>query len=156
MKTTDVINPLSYSEIKSIYNQLDYIGLDNDEIRQAIDHLSNYDSNDFESGNYRLIITEDIDEIMQDELESDEYILGCFNSWFISDSCDIDIEVVEALQESDKYDVLGRLILKSGNLKELQSEYVRLDGYGHHFNHYDGNQWELNANNTIYHVFKIG
>ena len=43
---------------------------------------------------WRFIREDAIDAIMQDELSADEYILGCFNDWFLAHVLDIDIYVI--------------------------------------------------------------
>ena len=92
---------------------------------------------DFEVDNYRFIHEDEIDEIQKDELKSDTYLLGCFKDWFLADVSGLNIRVIQALQKAEAYDELGELMLN--HIDEIQSEYSRLDGYGHYFSHYDGN-----------------
>lgn len=103
---------------------------------------------------WRFIREDAIDAIMQDELSADEYILGCFNDWFLADVLDMDIDVIQAMQKADAYEALGKLVISTGKLQELQKKYVQADGYGHHFAHYDG--FEGNLNTQPYFAFKIG
>ena len=56
---------------------------------------------DFEINNYRFIHQGSIDEIQCNELESDEYILGCFTDWFLADVLELDIDVVQAMQKAE-------------------------------------------------------
>ena len=157
MKTTELMNELSFTELKSVYNQLENIGLDNDQIREFISEYCQYDSNDFEiDGRYRFIHESDIDQIQQDELSGDPYILGCFNDWFIADNTDLSIDIVKALQKAYQYDAIGKHILDNGYLSDIQSEYAKVDGYGHHFSHYDGSECELSINGVTYYLFIIG
>ena len=67
------------------------------------------DDRDFEVDGYRFIHMNDIDDVQQDELSSDEYILGCFNAWFLADVLGIDTDVIEAMQKAEAYE--GNYIL---------------------------------------------
>ena len=117
---------------------------------EVLRNMENLDS-DFEVGNYRFIHTDDIDEVQRDELSSDEYMLGCFNASFLASVLDIDQDVIEAMQKAEAYEAVGKLVLSMDKLEELQQDYVKWDGYGHHFNHYDGNEIETGN----YHIFQI-
>lgn len=102
-------------------------------------------SDDFEWAGFRVIKSDHIDEIMQQELGDDEYLLGCFSSWLIADVLDVDCDAIERIQKTGEYSALGAMInSKSGALEELQKQYAALDGYGHHFNSYDGSEVEIN------------
>ena len=133
--------------VHMVKNELNF---DSDEAREMVLSLRDGE-NDFEVGNYRFISEDAIDEIMQDELSSDEYVLGCFTDWFLADVLDIDIDVIQAMQSADAYEALGKLVISKGKLEELQRQYVIADGYGHHFNHYDFNEWEAGG----YYAFRI-
>ena len=106
-------------------------------IRELCDNAAIDENADFEVDNYRFIKENSIDKIQQDELSSDEYTLGCFNAWFLADVLNIDIDVIEAMQKSEAYDVIGELVLSMGKLDELQKAYASADGYGHYFSSYD-------------------
>lgn len=111
-------------------------------------------SKDFEVDGVRFIHCNDIDDILADELSSDLYMLGCFNDWFLADVLDLDVDVIQAMQEAQAFEALGKLIVSMNKLGELVDGYVSADGYGHHFNHYDGNEQELTIGvNDYYHVF---
>lgn len=146
---------LTYTETKELINTLkdkDYI----DDYREVAENIISLDS-DFYSpcDNYRFINSDNIDEIMQDELASDEYILGCFNAHFLSHIIDIDYDVIEAMQKAGAYEAIGKLIISLDKLEELQQDYVSADGYGHHFAHYDGYENEIHVLNELYYVFKV-
>lgn len=117
------------------------------------------ENEDFEVDNVRFINSDSIDQIQQDEMESDLYCLGCFNSWFISDCIGIDGDVIEAMQKAEAYEAVGKLIISLGKLGELQEAYASADGYGNHFNHYDGNEEEFRISDPtiggdqMFHVF---
>ncbi len=125
----------------------DVVTDDKDYIREIIESMAN-DEDDFYVNDYRFISKDAIDEIMVDELLSDEYFLGCCSAWFIADMTDLDISDVEKAQKDENFTLLGCLMAK--NIKEVQEEMVSLDGYGHHFNHYDGNEEEIGN----YYVFR--
>lgn len=111
------------------------------------------ENEDFEIDNYRFISNEEIDAIQQDELKSDLYILGCFNADFIADQTNIPYKAVLALQKADAYEELGEMMKEF--IEEIQEEYSRLDGYGHHFGRYDRNGYEAELNGIDYHYFKV-
>jgi len=122
-------------DLIDLANELD---LDKRELFDAMES-----DNDFELDGYRFIHSNYIDDIQLDELENDPYILGCFNDWFIADNTDLSYDIVRALQDGEKFEELGNHIIDNNFTKEIQSEYARLDGYGHHFSHYDGNTNEF-------------
>lgn len=126
------------------------IDLDNSELIEALTEIDNL-SDDFEVGNYRFISVGEIDEIQQNELEGDLYILGCFNASFLAGVLDIDQDVIESMQSSEAFEAVGKLIISMDKLEELQSEYASVDGYGHHFAHYDHHEHEIGD----YLAFKI-
>jgi hypothetical protein len=136
---------MKYSEIKEVK---EFTG---DDWREAVEHIT-IESNDFEAGNHRFIHEDDIDEIMQDELSSDEYILGCFNDFFLADVLDIDINVIEEMQAAEAFEAIGKLVISLGKLGELQQQYVSADGYGHHFSSWDGSEEQLGD----YYIFRVG
>lgn len=111
------------------------------------------DTDDFEVDNVRFIRTDCIDSILVEELGNDDYMLGCFNAWFIADVTGIDTDVIEVMQKAEAFEAIGKLIKSLGKLEGLASAYVSADGYGHHFNIYDGCEDELRVAGTIYHVF---
>lgn len=100
-------------------------------------------SGDSQSNNWRMISADQIDQVMQDELECDEYMLGCFNAWFLADILEIDTDAVERIQASECFEALGQLVISGNKLKALQEAYRDADGYGHHFAHYDGEEHEV-------------
>lgn len=108
---------------------------------------------DFEVNNVRFISDETILEVLAEELSNDEYILGCFSSRFISDQTGVDRDVIDAMQKAEAFEAVGKLILSLCDMEAFAEAYVSADGYGHHFNHYDGNEEEITYNGTLYHVF---
>ncbi len=108
---------------------------------------------DFEVNNVRFIAVDEIDQILADELESDHYILGCFNASFIADQCNWPVELVEAAQKGEAYEALGKAIKDNTDMVVFAEAYSSADGYGHHFNYYDHNQEEITIGGTDYLVF---
>ena len=133
-------------EVKNLSNELDI------DFKELVENV-NEQNNDFEIGNYRFIASDEIDKIQQDELKSDLYILGCFNDWFIADNTNLSLKVVQALQKAEAFEELGELMVDE--IETIQSEYSRLDGYGNHFAHYDGDEWEINLNGVNYYYFRV-
>jgi hypothetical protein len=129
----------------------DELNLDLEEVIENIDD----EKDDFTVGDYRFIHQDEIDQILEDELGCDAYILGCFNAWFIVDNTDLSIDIVEALQNSEQYEIIGRHILDNDYLEDFAKAYSDADGYGHHFNHWDGGQIEDILSETGYYVFRI-
>ncbi len=101
----------------------------------------------------RFINTHAIDDIQQDELRADLYVLGCFNAGFLAEILELDKDCIEAVQKAEAFEGLGKLIIAMDKLEDLQAEYARLDGYGHHFNHYDFSEAELQVGPRLFHVF---
>lgn len=140
---------MKYSQIKQIKKFCD--GLFSEPDWKEV--ISNSGEDDFTVGDVRFISDASIDSIQCDELENDTYILGCFNSWFIADVLGIDEDVIIAMQKADAFDAIGKLIISMGKLEELQQAYVSADGYGHHFNSWDGGEEEITIDGQLYHVF---
>ena len=109
------------------------------DVRQVLENIS-IDERDFGVGNYRFIHEDIIDQTQQDELGSDLYVLGCFNSGFLAGVLGLDRDVIASMQQADAYEALGKLIVSMEKLANLQADYSAADGYGHHFNPYDGGE----------------
>lgn len=138
---------MRYSEIKEIKKELEAVGFD--DWRSFIEEYVN-ETADFDVDGYRFIHQDNIDEIMQEELGSDLYALGCFNDWFLADVLDVDYYAIKAMQEAEAYKAIGMLIISMGKLEKLQKEYARFDGYGDYFDHYDGIENMVD----VYYVFR--
>ena len=133
-------------EVKNLSNELDI------DFRELTEQITD-ENDDFEIDNYRFIKVSEIDAIQQNELKDDLYSLGCFNADFIEDNTNLSLKVIQALQKAEAFEELGELMLD--DIETLQSEYVSMDGYGHHFGRYDGNEHETVLNNVEYYYFKI-
>lgn len=142
MKTT-------FSNLKAIIELCKNNSIDYKEVINNI--LSN--EIDFEVNNYRFIHEDEIDSIQCDELKSDTYILGCFNADFLADIINIPYKAILALQKSECYSELGEIC--EDYVPKIQQEYSRLDGYGHHFAHYDSYTIEDILAITGYYVFRV-
>ena len=108
--------------------------------RDVFEAIQNEET-DFEVDGVRFIHTDHIDQIQQEELLSDTYILGCFNADFLSGHLPWDTDTIRDLQDKEQFEAIGALVAQ--NIEAIQAEYSGLDGYGHHFNRYDGSEWEF-------------
>ena len=133
-------------DIKELSIELDI------DFKELVENLES-ENDDFELEDYRFISNSEIDQIQQDELKSDLYVLGCFNASFIADNTNIPYKAIEALQKADAYEALGEMM--EDDIEAIQEEYARLEGYGHHFGRYDGNEYEIKLNGIDYYYFKV-
>lgn len=90
---------------------------------------------------YRFIHESVIMEILIDELKSDLYILGCFNADFLAGITGWPSDMIRAVQDAEKFESLGESLLEF--VDEIAESYSSIDGFGHHFASYDGNETEL-------------
>ncbi len=126
---------LSKSDVKELIN----LDLYNEEVLEQMESQED----DFEEGRFRFIHKDEIDKIQQDELSSDEYILGCFNAEFLCNILPISYDAIKKMQECEAFEAVGEIIIGGGHLEEVQEQYASADGYGQHFNSYDGNEYEV-------------
>jgi MoaA/NifB/PqqE/SkfB family radical SAM enzyme len=140
---------MDYSKIKELLQLAENLGIDKYELSENIENLED----DFEVDDFRFIKENQALDIAIDLYKEDEYILGCFNDWFIADNCNIPYNCVQALQKAEGFSELGELMLDNG-IEELIEEYIRLDGYGHVFGSYDGGYDKINLNDEDYIYFK--
>jgi hypothetical protein len=120
--------------------------------REVVENVTSGET-DFEVDNVRFISADTIDEVLAGELAGDEYVLGCFNASFIAGVTGWPIALIEAAQKDEAYQALGEAIIKEGYTEEMAKQYASADGYGHHFNSYDGSEEELDINGTDFYVF---
>jgi hypothetical protein len=125
-----------FSQLKNI---IDFCNAESIDFKEVINQI-NSDECDFGVGNYRFISESEIDEIQCYELKSDTYFLGGFNADFLSDIINVPYKAIVALQKADCYSELGEIC--EDYISEIQQEYSRLDGYGHHFAQYDSETLE--------------
>lgn len=142
---------LTFSQIKTIKSFCEEL-FSTPDWREVVGQITE-DETDFEVDNVRFIHTDSIDSIMTDELEGDEYVLGCFNASFIADVTGWPLMLIEAAQKGEAFKEIGEALIDGGFVEGLAKAYSYADGYGHHFNSYDGNEEELNINGSMFHVF---
>lgn len=142
---------MKYSDIKQIRNFCNDL-FSTPDWREVVGNIENEET-DFEVDNVRFINSDNIDQIQEDELGSDDYILGCFNASFLSGILEIDQDVIEAMQKAEAFEVVGKLIKSLGKLGEVQQEYASADGYGHHFNSYNFGMEEIKVGGQLFYVF---
>lgn len=110
-------------------------------------------SNDFEIDNVRFIKESEIVSILAEELGSDESILGYFNADFLSRHVNAPEELIKCAQQGEQFEMLGEWVGKTADMEALAEDYASCDGYGHHFNSYDGSEEELIIGDLTYLVF---
>jgi len=144
------LNKMKKQEVRNIIQLSNHLSIDK---RELFDQI-NEKNESFEVENYTFLSE---DEALKDVInmyECDEYLLGSFYASFIDDFVYLNLEDIISIQESDKNHILGKIILNSGKLDEMMEEYIRLDGYGHALNSYDGNYDEINLNGIDYIYFR--
>lgn len=120
---------------------------------EVMEHINNEDT-DFEVDGVRFIHTDAIDDVLAEELASDAYVLGSFNASFLAGVTGWPEFLIKlANREGIFNEELGQQLIDGGFVKEIAEQYAQADGYGHHFNHYDFSETELEINGTMYHVF---
>ena len=143
-------NTISITEIKNTINIANDLNICKYDL---LDNIKNNETN-FEVDNYTFLTeNEALNEVIN-MYSCDNYILGCFNADFIEDFITLDYDSIKVLQEGEQFDIIGKLIMNSGNLNDMMAEYIRLDGYGHALNSYDGNNDELTINSTDFIVYR--
>ena len=142
---------LKFSQIKALRNFCESLDSSPD-WKEVLQNMMDAED-DFEVDNVRFISEDNIDEILADELENDEYCLGCFSTWALSDATSISLEVFEAMQKAEAYEAIGKLVIDLDKVSDLAQILVQYDGYGHHFNGYDGSEEEITFNGVNYYVF---
>lgn len=142
MKTT-------YSNLKTVIELCKYNSIDHKEV---VNNILNEEP-DFEIDGYRFVHEDSIDEIQCNELKSDTYLLGCFNADFLADIIPIPYKAIIAMQKADCYAEIGEVC--EDYINEIQQEYSRLDGYGHHFSCYDSRTIEDILSISGYYVFRV-
>ena len=126
------------------------VELESNEIREFAKEIK-AENEDFEIGNYRFIHSNKINEIMTEELEDDNYILGCFNSCFLADHCSLPEEIIEIIQKAEAYGDLGQWLIDEGLVEDIAKDYADAEGCGDHFALYDGYTHDI----ADYYGFKI-
>jgi glutamate racemase len=143
---------MKLKELKELINFLEDLNFEMDHLKEVLEAIEDNEI-DFEVNDYRFINSNNIDEIQQEELLSDTYVLGCFNADFLADIINVPYKAIVVLQKADCCSELGEIC--EDYIQEIQKKYARLDGYGHHFGWYDGKEHELNINGQLFHVFRV-
>lgn len=142
---------MKFSEIKTVISFCNENNIE--DWKEVVENIKSGES-DFEINDFRFISSEEIDNIQTGELESDPYILGCFNSAFISECTGWPEILISAAQKGENYEEIGQELIDGDFVKKIQEMYSGYDSYGHHFGHYDGETHEdlLHLN---YYAFQI-
>ena len=107
---------------------------------------------DLNGDEYRFIHNNVIDDVIAQDLKDDPYILGCFNADFLCHYIPLSSDQIQHVQDAEGFEAIGYLVLAHGELDELVSDMISADGYGHYFNHWNGDEIELN--NVPYRMFQ--
>lgn len=108
---------------------------------------------DFEVDGVRFLHDDVILDTLVDELANDEYILGGFAAWCIAEATGWPEVLIKAAQKAAAYAEIGAAMDK-WQIRKLAEIYSSADGFGHHFNGYDGNEEELSVDGFgLFHVF---
>jgi hypothetical protein len=145
---------MKYSQIKALKSFCE----DQHSMPDWKDVLSNLQNNedDFTVDNVRFIADDNILSIMADDIFSDNYCLGCFNASFIASNSNLNFELVEACQQAEAFEAIGKALndtLDQDGKESFCEAYASADSYGHHFNGYDFSESEYRFNGKLYHVF---
>ena len=140
---------MKYSEIKNLKALCQSL-LSEPDWREVLNNALSDD--DFEVDNTRFIADESIDQIQADEMQADSYILGRFNAYAIAEATGWPVVLIEAAQKGEAFEEIGDAMSRE-QVEALQQIYCSADGYGHHFNGYDGNEEEIEVNGKLFHVF---
>ena len=141
---------MKYSEIKQVKDFCESLFRTPD-WRQVLEAVLNGET-DFEVNEVRFITSDTIQEVLEDELAADEYLLGCFTASAISEATDWPIALIEAAQKGEQFEAIGKA-MTGEHIAALADLYAHYDGYGHHFNHWDGSEEEVTINGIDFYVF---
>ena len=139
-----------------IPSELENVGFDSAdclELFEAVDDDSDVTLELPNGEEWRMIADSEIAEIHHDELTDDPYTLGCFSSSFIASHLGISSVAVEKFQQAEAFAGIGELILAS-DTREFCEDYANVDGYAHHFAHYDHEGYEVELNGQTFHAFR--
>lgn len=129
---------LTYTQTKDLINLSD---------RKSVETYINEENN--YSDTYRIISEDDALKEVKNSYKCDLYMLGCFNASFIKDYISLDYEDINALQDSEQFEIVGKLIMNSGNFDDMMQCYIDTDGYCAALNSYYGNYEEYSGLDLI-------
>ena len=108
---------------------------------------------DFEVDGVRFIHDDVILSVLADELTNDEFILGCFAAGCIAEATGWPEVLITTVQKAEAYAEIGAA-MDADQVRKLAEIYSSADGFGHHFNRYDGSEEELIVDGFgLFHVF---
>jgi hypothetical protein len=110
---------LTYTEVKDLIKLTD-----RKTVKAYIKEENNYNNT------YKILSEEDALEEIKNMFKGDYCILGSFKAGFIADFISLDCEDIKTMQEGEHFEIIGKLIMNSGNFDYMMEEYVRLDGWG--------------------------
>lgn len=144
---------MNNNELKTIEQIKEYCNslFSTPDYEEVIENVAN-NVTDFQVNEVRFISADCIHEVLEDELACDEYLLGCFNADAIADATGWPIALIEAAQKGEQYEEIGKA-MTGEHVAELARIYSSADGYGHHFNQYDGNEETVIIRGNEYYVF---
>lgn len=94
---------------------------------------------DFVMNKYRFIHKDDIDNVVIESYLGDEYVLGSFYPSFISEASDLSEELVKAIQDAGRNELIGQHLIDNGYAEDMIIGASAQDGYGAMLDSYDGN-----------------
>jgi hypothetical protein len=115
-----------------------------------------YDPNVYSAnGNEYMVLTEN--EANDECFRYFEESLWAFNPSFLSFNTDLPEEVFEVLQErcEASSDAVLKLVEKCGNIDDLVTEAVAVDGRGPFLSGYDGKENEVYINGTWVYIYRM-
>ncbi len=140
---------MKYSEIKNLKAFCQFLHSE-PSWREVLEQALSDD--DFEVDSVRFIADESIDQIQADEMQGDSYVLGLFSAYVIAEVTDWPVALIEAAQKGEAFEEIGEAMSRE-QVEALQQIRCLADGYGPHFNSYDGNEEEVEINGKLFHVF---
>lgn len=141
---------MKYSEIKKVKEFCNSL-FSTPDWREVVEAINNGET-DFEVDDVRFITSDTILEVLEDELAADEYTLGCFNASAISEATGWPMVLIEAAQKGEQFEEIGKA-MNGEHIAALAELYARYDGYGAHFNSWNGGEDEITINEIDFYVF---
>lgn len=146
---------MTYSDIKTIYTLAAAIEADARELVAAVTEANESNESANTTDYDYLVVAENyIQTAVEDNISSDEYVLGCFNAWFIANVTGWPLFLVEAAQTDEGRAKLGEAIVSEGFVPAMAEAYISADGAGHSLSGYDGTEHELNLSLGCFSVFR--
>ena len=142
---------MKFSQIKQIRTVCDEL-VSQPAWREVVEKILDSEQ-DFDVDGVRFIHDDIILDVLADELTNDGFILGCFAAVCIAEATGWPVVLIEAAQSGHAYQQIGAAMDKD-QVRKLAEIYSGADGFGHHFNAYDGGEEELTVDGFgLFHVF---